>query len=236
MGAEMNCACVAAMENIERRYQAASGLPNRSHYKIFYGPVRPGHLLVLGINPGGAPKETSADGRTHTNGTIAAASASYYENNEHDLLDCKWPENDGLLKLLRPLSGGDDALIRSRIVKTNLAFRRSAKKKDIDIDAAIEEAAPFLQEIIGIVRPEWILLAGVKLSVFAKRFADKVHEPEPAIRDEDINQTVFAAAKVVLKKLGTEAIAVQVAHASRFAGTYKKYGVVEKIKKLGLTL
>ena len=44
---------VAFMKDLEHRYQEVSGLQDRSAYKIFYGPVRPAPVMVLGINPGG---------------------------------------------------------------------------------------------------------------------------------------------------------------------------------------
>ena len=69
---------------------------------------------------------------------IGAASASYYENDENDLLDCTWLENN-VLKLLVPLVGGDRESVRSRVVKTNMAFRRSSKATKIDIKQAKAE-------------------------------------------------------------------------------------------------
>ena len=42
------------MRDLEERYKRASGLRDRSQYKIFYSPVRPADILVLGINPGGS--------------------------------------------------------------------------------------------------------------------------------------------------------------------------------------
>lgn len=49
------------MKDIEHRYQEVSGLQDRSACKIFYGPVRPAPVMVLGINPGGDPAEVVAD-------------------------------------------------------------------------------------------------------------------------------------------------------------------------------
>ena len=139
---------VAFMRDLEERFKQASGLKNRAHYKIFYGPVRETEILVLGINPGGDPRNTEPDGMRHKTGELAAASASFYENGESDIIDCEWKENIGLRKLLVPLLGGTVDRIRDAVVKTNLAFRRSAKKTDIDIVAAEREALPFLWKLL----------------------------------------------------------------------------------------
>ena len=40
------------MEDLEQRFKLATGLPDRSQYKIFYAQVRPASVLTLGINPG----------------------------------------------------------------------------------------------------------------------------------------------------------------------------------------
>ena len=98
---------------------------------------------------------------------------------------------------------------------------------DIDIAAAKREAAPFLLEIISIVRPQLVLLTGVSLSVFVERFCSEEHNSIPRIRDEKIKHVVFEAANVLLRGSNSEALVVQVAHASQFSWTYEKYSVVE---------
>ena len=220
------------MRDLEARFREASSLTDRSQYKIYYSQIRPAKILTLGINPGGEPSNINPDGKTQKDGIIAAASSGYYENNEHDIIDCNWRENKGLLKLLLPLCGGDLARLRNEVVKTNLAFRRSASVKHIDIAAAINESAPFLSEIIGIVQPKLVLLTGAKLSLFADYFADKmavIVQPEV---DQSVNQTVFAAASIESRKTNTEFIAVQVAHASQFSWTYERHNIAERIAAL----
>jgi hypothetical protein len=46
-------------------------------------------------------------------GIRTPSSNGYFEKNEHDLLDCSWPENQ-VLKLLIPLVGGSRDQIRER--------------------------------------------------------------------------------------------------------------------------
>jgi hypothetical protein len=148
------------------------------------------------------------------------------------VLDCDWPENRGLLKLLLPLVGGVRDELRSRMVKTNVAFRRSSKAHHIDLPAAKAEAAPFLAEIIGRVQPRLVLLAGVKLEDFTGRFCEMVEPLGEPIRDPGVKQTVFRSARIQLRGSDTVALAVQVAHASQFGWTYARYEVAERIRGL----
>jgi len=223
---------VRFMRDLERRYQAATGLQNRSAYKIWYCQIRPAPILTLGINPGGAPSNTSSDGRSHLTGEKAAASGSYFEGNEHDVLDCHWKENDNLRPLLTALVGGDESRIRSDVIKTNLAFQRSAKAADIDIASAIAASAPFLREIIAVVQPRLVLLTGAGMSEFTSRFTSSFEQIAGPERDPGVKQMVFAAAKATLPDTGRDALVVQVAHASQFGWTYSRYEVAARIRKL----
>jgi hypothetical protein len=220
------------MRDIEQRFRRSTGLANRSYYKIFYCRVHPAPILALGINPGGTPSNTNPNGRTHKNGAIAAGSAGYYGRNEHDILDCEWRENFGLRRLLTPLVGGDIKRIRSEVVKTNLAFRRSAKKTQIDIEAAISESGPFLREIIEVAKPQLILLTGASLRAFIHHFAQSATRIARIIRDPHVNHIVFAAERATLQTSKRKVLVVQVAHASQFAWTYERYEVARRILRL----
>lgn len=228
----MDSSRTAFMRDLEERFVRATGLPDRSRYKIFYGPVHEAPVLVLGINPAGDPARTSPDGRTHHDGRIASASASFHENGEHDVLDCDWQENRGLRALLGPLVGGDPEAIRSRVVKTNMAFHRAARKSQIDAVSAMDACAPFLREILDVVRPSLVVLIGVALHDFTSRFCLRSDVVAPPERDPGVKQVVFAAARADLRSCHAPALIVQVAHASRFAWTYERYGVAERIAAL----
>ena len=121
--------------------------------------------MTLGDNPGGNPNEI-APGAPGT-----SASAGYFENNEHDLLDCSWPKNN-VLKLLVPLFGGSRERVREQVIKTNLAFRRSRTKKSLAFGTgrAMDEAVPFLEEIISIVQPKLVHLRGPSIAEFVQRY------------------------------------------------------------------
>ncbi len=220
------------MRDLEQRFKTATGFPNRAHYKIYYCQIREAPILTLGYNPGGDPINMNADGQADKHGSIAAASHSYHEEDEHDILDCHWKENTGLRSLLEPLIGSTSA-IRQRVVKTNLAFHRSAKKSDIDIEQAIDQSSPFLAEILQRVRPKLVLLTGPKASLFTTRFASNVAVIAPEERDPGVKQVVFSAQSAVLRATGEPVTVVQVAHASQFGWTYDRHQIPARIRALG---
>jgi len=220
------------MRDLEARFMAATGFVDRSQYKIFYGQVHAAWLLTLGINPAAAPAATDSAGKTHTPGKAASSSATYFENNEHDILDCEWSENLGLRKLLLPLLDDTLSRVRDEVVKTNMAFRRSAKASHIKKEHAFDESAPYLKEIVRVVRPQLVLLTGPSLASFNDRFAKDAKFLCAPERKESINQTVFAASRVRLRVTDTSALVVQVAHASQWSATYAEYDVARRIQSL----
>ena len=220
------------MRDLEQRFRVATGLADRSDYKVFYGQIRQAPILTLGINPGGNPSHVSQDGRTNARGVPASASTGYFEGDEHDVLDCEWQENDGLRKLLIPLVGGVREQIRHDVVKTNLAFRRSAKAKHIQRERAFDESASFLSEILAKVRPKLILLTGAAIPVFVSRYASAEIVVADVEKEPRVRQTIFAASRVRLRATGTEALVVQVAHASQFGWTYERYEIPRRILAL----
>ena len=142
---------IELMRVIEAEFKTATGLKDRSQYKIFYSPVWRAKIMLLGINPGGDPDAIAPDGIRTLGGTVekAASSSGYYENGENDLIDCVWPENIGLLKLLVPLLGSRN-MIRRNVVKTNLAFARSRKaNKKRFIEDAKTTSVPFLRRLLN---------------------------------------------------------------------------------------
>ena len=219
---------VPFMQRLETRYQSVSGLTDRRDYKIYYSPVRSAAILTLGDNPGGDPKEI----RPGAPG--ASASDGYFENNEHDLLDCSWPENQ-VLKLLVPLVGGARERVREQVVKTNLAFRRSRTNKALafGIGQAMDEAVPFLEEILAVVQPSLVHLSGPNIEEFSRRYGSGSIALTTPIRDSTVRKTVFDAAKIRVRKTNRETLVVQTSHASQFSWTYEKYSVMQRIKQLG---
>ena len=223
---------VEFMKVLEGEYLQASQLGTRSEYKIFYGQVFKAPILTLGKNPGGNPDETSADGTCGKGGMRACASASYFENMEHDVLDCEWAENTGLRKLLLPLVGHDPDRFRREVVKTNVAFRRSRSVQEIDLATAEQEAIPFIEQIMMRVDPKLIVLTGVPIGHFLARYAQGSRQLTETTKHSGIGHVVFAASQAQLRSTGSEVIVVQVTHASQFSWTYGKYDVAAKIAEL----
>ena len=102
----------------------------------FYTSLHPAPVLALGINPAGDPEEILPDGQRNriTPGKRHAASPSFYENNENDLIDCHWRENN-IEPLLQDVLSCDREGLRDSVVKTKFAFRLSWA-------CSIQEATP----------------------------------------------------------------------------------------------
>lgn len=221
------------MRSIEAEFKAATGLMDRSQFKIFYSPVWKAKVVLLGINPAGAPDKIAPDGARNLDGSNnrSASSISFYEEGQNDLVDCAWPENRGLLKLLLPLLGSSDN-IRRNVVKTNLGFARSKDTKSRKfIEATKNATTPFLRRILDRVEPELVLLAGVRLNDFTKRHCATVVEITERKVEQSVNQTVIWPANVRLLG-GHTCIAVEVAHASQFSWLYTKHDLASQIKAL----
>ena len=150
---------IERMKDIDERYRAASGLTDRRFYSIFYSRIDPAEVLLLGINPGGDPDIWSKD---------ELASKSFYENWEHEYVDCSYAIQQPMLPFLMTVCQVERAGVR-RIPKTNMAFRRSngvdalKASHGISMRAAQREALPFVEEILSHVAPRIIILEGVTL-------------------------------------------------------------------------
>jgi hypothetical protein len=193
--------------------------------------------LHIGVNP----DELEADGASRKTGGRGPASASkgYFERGEHDVFDCDWPENVKLRELVADVLGSNDtSVLRAKLVKTNIAFRRATSKKVIErlhgitAEEAMNEAKSFLDEIIQIVEPNLIILCGVKIKDFVIRYCDSWRRLADPEFSERTNQTVYYPAATRLRTSGRELIVVQVAHASQFGYTYRQHRVAEKIRAL----
>ena len=142
------------MQRLDQEFRSATGLSERRHYSIFYSQVNPSSLLILGFNPGGNPDTWDES---------ALASPAFYENGEHEYVDCHYPIAVSMRQFLK-----DVDLIRSdeelrSIPKTNIVFRRSRSMDGLKIsDAqAIKEAKPVLDQIIDRVAPTTIICEGI---------------------------------------------------------------------------
>ncbi len=225
------------MVSLEEAYRVASGIVDRELYKIYYSMVHRADILVLGINPAGRPNEPDRIIDFNKHKSYQEIIRAYCEGDRHDLIDYQWPENRGLLKLLEPLLGSKDH-IRKKIVKTNLAFRRSGNaRKAKFIRDARNEAKPYLSKIISRVSPKLILLMGATITDFVDQCCvnyEEVNSREiysSLFPDSRIHQTIFWSGRATFSD-GHQSILVSTAHASQFSWIYEKQAVVERIRGL----
>jgi hypothetical protein len=157
---------IALMRDIDAEYRSLSGLSDPRYYKIFYSRIDPAPLLVLGINPGGAPDQEDE---------IVSASESYFDIFEHDYVDCDYAIQRVMLPFLQNILGATPEDIR-RIPKSNLAFRRSPGEDTfrqyhpMTLTAAMKEARPSLSRLIHNVQPTMILMETMKPEVFSQLY------------------------------------------------------------------
>ncbi len=215
------------MRDIDMRYREVSELRERRFYSIFYSRIDPSDALVLGINPGGDPDTWTED---------KLASRSFYEDWEHEYVDCKYAIQEPMLPFLM------NVLVRSkegirRVPKTNLAFRRSngvdafRSFHQMTLTAGQNEAKPFVEEIIRCVSPKVIILEGITaLDPFRRKYCS--NQP-PEVLDEPIftkhrgqQVRVFCAELLDIQCLDQRTPVIAIGHPSHF-GDKPIFGSVE---------
>src|SRR5713226_10424021 len=85
-------------------------------FKIFYSDIRPAPIAIVGLNPGGDPLRPPH-----------FAASRFYENNEHDYVDCSY-RIAGRMRDFLLRSGIAPALDDIRAIpKLNVIFHRSPR-------------------------------------------------------------------------------------------------------------
>ena len=97
----------------------------------------------------------------------------------------------------------------------------------------MDEAAPFLEQIIAAVQPRLVHLSGPNMTEFLSRYAKESSCLVEPVRDDAVNKTVFSAARVRMRCTALDLLVVQTAHASQFSWTYDKYNVADRIRQVG---
>lgn len=218
------------MRSIDARYRAQSGLTERRLYSIFYSQILPSRVMILGFNPGGDPETWDES---------LLASPSYYEGGEHEYVDCNYPLAVAMRIFLQDaLSLPSVAAIR-RIPKSNLIFRRSSGHDSLSLPAgqAMDEALPFVEEMLCRVQPNFVILEGVvTLDKFIKRYC--VGEVRQ-MRGVDISTPngrhpacLFRAVQAGVRCLGRDATLIGLGHPSKYAGRAEWRAVVAQAKTL----
>lgn len=228
-----NTKTIQLMKDIDKRYRATSGLDSRTMYSIFYSRIDPSQVMVLGINPGGDPASWSMD---------YLASQSFYENWEHEYVDCRYAIQEPMLPLLKKVLSINDDGVR-RIPKSNLVFRRSPGTDDfqrihmMSLVAAQNEAKPFLEEIISSVDPTIVILEGITtFETFKKKYCTSgstsiVDEPLFTLhRGRQVR--IYQADKATISCTNRAALLIGIGHPSSFGTKPEFPKVVDRIKVL----
>ncbi|BBK30310.1 hypothetical protein STHU_09440 [Allostella humosa] len=136
------------MRDIERRYQAASGLKERRYYSLFYGPLAPFPLAMINENPGGSPDDFKIV-------DVYAGSHEYVEGR------FSGPTTLNASTLLMRLLGGDSHEIVRPVQVFNQHFRRSPGRLGArERRRHVDEARPFVLECLAFARPKLLLFGG----------------------------------------------------------------------------
>ena len=204
------------MKDIESRFQSASGLVDRRHYKIYYSRIHPFPILVLGYNPGGA-----------SDGTDLSASASFFENWEHDY-PCfrnhpRYPLAAPMCELLSKTLGITSVNELRQIPATNVIFRRSRDMKRLNSKRdAIAETARFLAEIIRLVQPTAILfISKTAYDIFLRSYCERgsiTKLAKPQYTPNGRGQAcIYQASKGFVRSLSRPTELLMVGHPSKYA-------------------
>ncbi len=218
------------MQSLDEGYRAASGLKERRHYSIFYSSIQRSALLILGWNPGGNPATWDES---------QLASNSFYENGEHEYVDCHYKlalAMRGFLMASLGLSTPQE--IRS-IPKSNLIFRRSTGQGSLSLSAraALDECRPFVQELVSRVSPSHIILEGMTtLDEFGASYCSEVSRDVDGASVVTPNGArkarIYRADSAVVRCLDRRVTLVGVGHPSKFAGRREWKEVVQRAKGL----
>jgi hypothetical protein len=214
------------MQSLDQAYREHSGLQERRFYSIFYSRVEPSDIMVLGYNPGGDPD--------HWDESLLA-SRSFYENNEHEYVDCHYPLAVAMKAFLKSVLGFEnDAQVRS-VPKTNLIFRRSRSQDVLALRpaAALDEARPFVEQIICRVRPRAILFEGtVTLDQFEKLYCDSVSRfldgPSVTTPNGRNQAAIFRLDRAHVRCLDREVALIGLGHPSKYSGRVEWRQVVTR--------
>lgn len=135
------------MRDIEGRYREVTNLSDRSQYSIFYGPLRPSKFLMLNANPGGSP----------TSYKIVNVEAG-----EHEYIEGRnsgQTTRNGAEMLMHIANSKNPESLRA-VQILNRYFRRSPGVEKRNERAYMEEARPFITELIDFIQPEAIVFGG----------------------------------------------------------------------------
>ena len=218
------------MSRLDHQYREATGLVERRFYSIFYSQVDPSPLLIIGFNPGGDPDSWDES---------ALASRSFYENGEHEYVDCHYPIAVAMREFLLKIGSINSEDLLRRIPKTNLIFRRSRSMDGLRLSErdAILEAKPMLDQIIERVVPRVVICEGVStLQHFEKHYCESIEEEIDGVSVSTPNgqhkARIYKADKAVLSSIQQPVTILGIGHPSKYSGRLEWSQVIASAKKL----
>jgi hypothetical protein len=204
------------MQELDERFRAASGLHERRYYSIFYSSIQRSPLLILGWNPGGNPDNWDE---------AQLASRTFYENGEHEYVDCYYKlavAMRGLLMTVLEMSSPEE--IRP-IPKSNLIFRRSTGQGTLPLNerAALEECRSFVEEILSRVSSSHILLEGMTTleafeNIYCREVANELDGASIVTPNGARQARIYRADSAHVKCLGKRVTLIGIGHPSKFSG------------------
>ena len=146
------------MQRLDAAYREGTGLSDRRYYSMFYVVPARSDFLMLNANPGGSPDNFHIV-------NVAGGQHEYIEGANSGRTTRNGAE------LLRYLVGTRDPEGIRHVQVSNISFRRSPDKSRLGLpfSRAVQEAEPFVRELLIFIQPKAILFAGDKnLHAFAR--------------------------------------------------------------------
>lgn len=224
---------IAKMHDIAKRYINVSGLHDRRFYSIFFSRIDPADALILGIKPGGDTASWSES---------ELASRSFYENWEHEYVDCSYPIQRTMLPFLMQVFDIDKESVR-KLPKSNLSFRRAKTvdsfkdEQGMTLEEAQLEAMPFVEEIIAHVSPKIIILEGITaFNFFCANYGQSVSgksaKPPIFTLHNGKQVRIFCESTLHVGCLGREIPIVGIGHPSYFGSKPEWKAVTQRTKEI----
>ena len=218
------------MSVLDADYRKETGLSARSDYSIFYSRIRPSEVLVIGYNPGGNP-ETWDESQL--------ASRAFYENDEHEYVDCHYPLATAMRSfLIQSFSLPNEGRIR-QIPKINLIFRRSRSQDHMGSNekSYLSEAKPFVERILARVAPRLIIVEGTTtLSEFGRMYCSAVSSDSRQLEITTPNgrhpARLFKAAQAVLNVTKNPIQLIAIGHPSKYSRRPQWTQVIDRARAL----
>jgi hypothetical protein len=218
------------MQELDERFRAASGLKERRYYSIFYSSIQRSPLLILGWNPGGNPENWDE---------AQLASRTFYENGEHEYVDCHYKLAVAMRGLLMSVLGMSNAEEIRSIPKSNLIYRRSTGQGTLPLNerAALDECRPFVEEVLLRVSPSHILLEGMTTleafeSIYCREVAKELDGASIVTPNGARQARIYRADSAHVRCLGKLVTLIGLGHPSKFSSRREWAEVIRRTRSM----